>query len=124
MIGTALKDRRILVVEDEYLLADELSLALAAAQAVVIGPVAALSQALDVIADTQNIHGAVLDVNLRGEMVFPAADRLQDRMIPIIFVTGYDSSVIPPRFGDTPRCEKPLGVRHVLRILERTLQQS
>lgn len=121
MTSSALNKCRILVVEDEYLLADELHMELERAGATVIGPAAGLSEALAVINATQDIDGAVLDANLKGEMVFPAAELLQDRDVPILFVSGYDAMVIPERFTDTPRCEKPIGVRRILDALVRAL---
>lgn len=124
MTDTCLKDRQILVIEDEYLLAVELCMELTAAEAVVIGPIAGLAKALDVIAGTKDIHAALLDVNLGGEMVFPAAEQLQARNIPMIFVTGYDSAMIPARFRNSPCCEKPLAVRQVIETLGKTLQKT
>ncbi len=107
----SLKNCRILVVEDEYLLADELRTELELMEASVIGPVGRLSQAMTLLTQTPDIDAAVLDVNLRGEMVFPFAQSLRERDVPILFVTGYDVSVMPAPFQSTPRCEKPVGVR-------------
>lgn len=122
MNASRLNKCRILVVEDEYLLADELHLELERAGAIVIGPAAGLSEAMEVINATQGIDGAVLDANLKGEMVFPAAELLQDREIPMLFVSGYDAMVIPERFIGTPRCEKPIGVRRIIDALVQALQ--
>ncbi len=113
MDRSCLKHRRILVVEDEYMLADELRTELESIDVSVIGPVGRLSQALALLERTEDIDAAVLDVNLRGEAVFPVAQSLRERHVPILFVTGYDASVIPPNFRNSPRCEKPVGVRLV-----------
>ncbi len=109
MAGRPLHGRRILVVEDEYYVARELHLGLVAAGASVIGPASSLDIALDLIKASSTIDAAVLDINLSGEMVFPAADLLLERGVPIIFSTGYDRSAIPARFNHVPRCEKPFG---------------
>lgn len=124
MTVSALQNRRILVVEDEYLLADELHLELERLGAVVIGPVAGLADAQAIIRSTQDIHAAVLDANLKGEMVFPAADLLRARNVPIMFVTGYDSAVVPERYSQTPRCEKPVAISRIIQTLSRTLEAA
>ena len=122
MLVSALTERRILVVEDEYMLADELSKALNDAGAIVLGPVPSLEEAFDLINNTLRIDGAILDVNLRGMMVFPAADLLQGRAVPFLFTTGYNQSVIPARFDTITRCEKPVRVDKVSRELIALLQ--
>lgn len=124
MTSAPLTNCRILVVEDEYLLAAEMQDELVKAGAVIVGPVAALSEALTLIDATDVIDAAVLDVNLRGEVAFPAADMLQARKVPTLFVSGYDAQGIPPRFSHTPHCEKPVTVRRVIDTLVRTMQQA
>ena len=102
-----LRGRRILVVEDEYLLADDLTYALVDAGAEVIGPAGSVEDASALVTSEERIDAAVLDVNLRGEMVFPVADALIGRGIPFAFTTGYDQWALPDRFADRPRLEKP-----------------
>lgn len=113
MTEALLQGRRILIVEDEYLLADDLHDALRAAGAEVLGPVPSVAAALSLIAAEKVIDAAVLDVNLRGEMVFAAADALVARGVPFTFATGYDHWALPERFADAPRVEKPLKGRHI-----------
>ena len=98
---------RVLVVEDEYLLADDLSFALSEIGAQVIGPVPSVQDATAIIEGELTIDIAVLDVNLRGDMVFPVADALIERGIPFAFATGYDRWTLPARFADAPWIEKP-----------------
>jgi DNA-binding response OmpR family regulator len=105
-----LDKRRILVVEDEYMLADELRRELARAGAVVLGPVPTVGMALDLLAREADLDGAVLDVNLGGDPVYPVADALAGRKVPFIFVTGYDAQALPPRFAHIPLCEKPVKI--------------
>lgn len=124
MTSLPLSNCRILVVEDEFFLAAEMEDGLVNAGATVIGSVSDLSMALRLIADTARIDGAVLDVNLRGEAAFPAAEMLQDRKVPTLFVSGYDPNNIPLRFRNTPHCEKPVGVLRVIETLVRTMQPS
>jgi CheY-like chemotaxis protein len=113
MIDQMLRDRRILIVEDEYLLANDLHNALRTAGIAVLGPVPSVAAALAMIAAEAMIDAAVLDINLRGEMVFAVADALRARGVPFAFATGYDQAVVPDRFADAPRAEKPLKGRQV-----------
>ena len=75
----------------------------------VVGPVSSLQKALDAIDAEPALDGAVLDVNLQGIMVFPAADRLVELDVPFFFTTGYDQRIIPDRYAATRRCEKPVS---------------
>jgi hypothetical protein len=60
---------------------------------------------------------AVLDVNLQGDPVFPVADKLQQRGVPFVFVTGFDEWAIPERFAQVPHLEKPQTAAKVLAML-------
>lgn len=108
MTDDPLQALRILVVEDEYLLAHDLSTALRDAGAEVAGPFGTLGDAIAGAEADTRLDGAVLDVNLRGEMVFPLADALTARKVPFLFATGYDRWAIPDRFSEVLRLEKPL----------------
>lgn len=124
MAEQKLQGLRILVVEDEYLLADDLSEALMEAGAEVLGPIASIEGAIAFIAAEASINAGVLDVNLRGEMVFPVADALRVRGIPFVFATGYDGWALPERFADAPRVEKPFKGLRVAAVLGALLQPS
>lgn len=113
MAERSLRGCRILVVEDEYMLADELEMELDDAGAVVIGPAGTVKDALTLIKSEQRLDGAVLDVSLRGDLVFPAADLLVEREVPFLFTTGYDASTIPGRFQQIIRCEKPVNIKKI-----------
>lgn len=97
-----------LVVEDDYVLASDLASTLSEAGITIVGPAPNVSQALKYIEDTSQIDVAILDINLRGTMVFPVADELSKRNIPFFFATGYSRDVVPPRFADRIFVEKPL----------------
>ncbi|MBI0539305.1 response regulator [Roseomonas sp. KE2513] len=122
MTDVTLHDCRILVAEDEYMIADEFCLELEEAGAVVIGPVTTVEDALSSIAAASRIDGAVLDVNLGGTMSFAAADRLMKAGTPFIFTIGYDASSIPDRFNDIARCEKPVSIGKVVRAIGRAMR--
>lgn len=117
MTAEALAGRRVLVVEDEYFLADDVARGLEASGAEVIGPVGDIDDALDLIDETEHLDAAVLDINLRGEMAFPVADALLERGVPFVFATGYDSASIPLRYKGVTRCEKPVDAPKIARAL-------
>jgi len=124
MAEQKLHGSRILIVEDEYLLADDLSETLVEAGAEVLGPIASIEDATAFIAGEAVIDAAVLDVNLRGDMVFPVADALRARGIPFAFATGYDKWALPERFADAPRVEKPFKGFRVAVLLGSLVQPS
>jgi DNA-binding NtrC family response regulator len=116
--------RRILVVEDEYLLADELRVALKAAGAIVVGMAGSVAEALGFLASETELDAAIVDVNLAGEMVFEVADCLLGRSVPFLFTTGYDTETIPTRFGTVARLEKPLSLARVVRATREIFEVS
>lgn len=111
-----LQGRRILLVEDDYLIATDLARAFGAAGAEIAGPVPTVGEAL-ALARQAPLDGAVLDIDLQGEDVYPVADALKRRRIPFIFATGYDAGVIPPAYDGAPRCEKPVEPVMLARLL-------
>ena len=115
-ILSAFKDKRILVVEDEYFLADEVRQKLTGLGAVVVGPVATVTDAMDLI-DCSDIDAAILDVHLGDEFVFPVADRLDELDIPFVFATGYDPAFIPVAYGGFALCEKPTELAKIAQAL-------
>lgn len=112
-----LEDRRVLVVEDEYFLADDLAHALTAFGAVVLGPVPTEEKALTLI-ESGPVDAAVLDINRRGRSVYALADLLRQRGVPFVFATGYDESSVPPAYRDVPRWEKPFNPRNLAMALQ------
>src|SRR5215472_12650255 len=100
---SALAGSRILIVEDEYFLADDLKQILTAHSVHVLGPVPTTAEALRAINDNPRIDCAVLDVNLGGKSVFPISAALIERNIPFLFATGYSSAQIPTQFDGIPR---------------------
>lgn len=115
--------RRILVVEDEMMVAMVLETMLDDAACRIVGPFGRLAQALT-SAQQDDVDAALLDVNLHGEQVFPVADALAMRKIPFIFVTGYGAGGLPPRFKDRPALTKPYRAAAVLAALAAILPRS
>lgn len=107
MDNSPLRDRRILVVEDEYLIAMSLQDALENAGAVVVGPVPSIDKAIQTIDSEPNIDAAVLDVNLGGVLAYPIADMLIARKIPFVFTSGYEDNVLRSRYAQVKNCPKP-----------------
>ncbi|MBN9073127.1 MAG: response regulator [Rhizobiales bacterium] len=124
MVERSLRRSRILVAEDEYLLADELRMELTDAGAVVLGPVGTVGRAADLVQRETRIDGAILDVNLGGEMVYPVADLLVGRDTPFVFTTGYDASAIPSRYDHVPRYEKPVSMVELMEALARIMNHG
>jgi DNA-binding response OmpR family regulator len=102
-----LNGKRIIVVEDDYLLATDVCRELRDLGATVLGPAPTPVYAMQLVGHTQ-IDAAVLDIGLHGTTVFQVAAMLQDRGVPIVFATGSDRASLPLRFRDTPMLEKPL----------------
>ena len=114
----ALRGRRLLVVEDEYLIAAALERALEGRGAEVVGPAGSVEGALRLVeAEGDRLDGAVLDINLRDERVYPVADVLAARGVPFVFLTGYDAQVIPDTYAGVPRSEKPVSTALLARTL-------
>jgi CheY-like chemotaxis protein len=105
-----LAGRHILVVEDEYFLADDIVRALQALGAGVVGPCGELEDATRMLDEHRTIDAAVVDINLRSEMVFPLARLLRARSIPFVFATGYDHAAVDAEFQDIHLWEKPLDL--------------
>lgn len=99
-------DSHILVVENELLTALELVTILAREGAVVLGPAQSVSDALRFVRNS-SIDCAILDIELDDGDAFAIADALADNRVPVIFVTGRDRSVIPPRHREKPVVAKP-----------------
>ena len=121
MTDRTLHDCRILIAEDEYMLAVDLEMELLDAGAIVLGPFGTVETAIEFIRTGQKIDGAILDVSLRGQMIFPAADLLIERGIPFVLTTGYDASVIPSRFKHCVRCEKPISMAKITLAIDRLI---
>jgi CheY-like chemotaxis protein len=103
---TKLTGRRILVVEDEALVAMLVEDALLDAGAIVIGPVATVAEALSLL-QRERPDVAVLDLNLAGETSTPVADALVTMGVPFVVATGYGADGLPPGHVTVPVLAKP-----------------
>jgi DNA-binding NtrC family response regulator len=111
-----LSGMRVLVVEDEYYIADDLRRSLSGAGAKIIGPVGSVAQA-EAALEKGNFDCAVLDLNLHGENAALVADELKIMGIAFAIATGYGSGAIPARHNDVPRLEKPFDALQVVDLV-------
>jgi DNA-binding LytR/AlgR family response regulator len=116
--------RSILIVEDEYFLADDLANEFAGRGADIIGPLCEVADAVEVLKSGSKIDAALLDINIKNEQIFPLADALRARNIPFVFTTGYDKGWVGPEFADVPLCEKPLDLPAVVNCLAALMSRS
>ena len=103
-----LADLRILVVEDEVLIALEIEERLQRLGCEIVGPVGRLERALELARSTA-LDGALLDVNVKGGLVYPVAEELLARKVPVVLSTGYGPNTLPPVFRALPYLRKPFG---------------
>ena len=101
-----MKDCRILVVEDDTLVAWDIETTLQDAGCAVVGPAGKLAQALDLIAAGE-FDIALLDLNLGKDSSLQAADRLDEAGIPFIFLSGHSTDFLPERHRHRPLVAKP-----------------
>lgn len=111
--------KRVLLVEDEPIVAMDVEDMLLELGFEVKGPYLRLSAALEAAA-TENIDLAVLDINLNGEESYPAAQALRDRSVPFIFATGYGQRETP--FSGTPILAKPYRIQELEAALLKALE--
>lgn len=114
---------RVLVVEDMLLVAEVIVEELHDQGCTVVGPVARLEQGL-ALANSAELDGALLDVNLAGERCFPIAEELDKRSIPYAFLTGYGEGGIPPEYQHAPRLVKPFRPEALVELVARYFTQA
>jgi DNA-binding LytR/AlgR family response regulator len=103
-----LEGLRILVVEDEFLVATHIKRLLAGWGCEIVGPAPSLDDGQR-LAQSENLDGAILDININGGNSVPIADTLRDRDLPFIFITGYASPrILPQSLAAMPRLHKPI----------------
>src|SRR5690242_4389657 len=113
----ALAGLTLLVVEDDYLVAKEVTSVLQEHGANVLGPVPDIARARALVAPGVP-DCALLDVNLKGRMVFDLADELVERGVPLVFTTGYDPSFLPVHLRVMPCLRKPIDARELVRRVQ------
>ena len=114
---------RVLVLEDEWVIAELIQDALEEAGFEVVGPAGRISQALALL-ENQKCDAAVLDMNLHGEHSFRVAEELAARSTPFVFVSGYSTAVLPPAFIDRPLMQKPVETTALCRCIATLLADA
>lgn len=110
---------RILVVEDNALMADMVAEVLEEAGARIVGPFTTMVEALESLSELTAIDGAVLDIGLDEADSYPLADALQTTRIPFLFLTGLERHNLPQRFDRAPHMLKPfLGEELIRKLVE------
>jgi DNA-binding response OmpR family regulator len=120
MADTTLAGRRVLLVEDELMIAMLVETILDDENCITVGPYGDLDSAL-AAARSETIDAAVLDINLAGKMVFPVADVLTERGVPFLLLSGYGSATLPSDRRHWTVCDKPFKSSELLRVLSRLI---
>jgi CheY-like chemotaxis protein len=109
----------VLVVDDESMIAMFLQDMLLDLGCTVVGPAATVASAMALIETcSHTLDGALLDVNLRGELVYPVADALTRLGVPFVFVTGYAGHGIDPRYAAVTAVSKPFPFSTINRVVQ------
>jgi two-component SAPR family response regulator len=117
-LGHPLRGYRVLIVEDHYLVADELRRAVQQLGGEVAGPIPDLPGALECV-ESETVDLALLDINLGENAIYPAAKELLQRKVPYIFATGCESWIIPEEYQSVPRVEKPVTTKALADAIRR-----
>ena len=115
--------RRILVVEDDSIVATLLAEILESVGWQVVGPVAHLAAALDAAA-SGGFDAAVLDINLGRQTVYPVAKVLDARRVPFVFVTAHGREALPPLFCGRPHLRKPFAPGELIGTVARLIASA
>jgi CheY-like chemotaxis protein len=114
----SLSGRKVLVVEDECLIAEDIAALLRELGAEVIGPAESLPQAIRLLQNGDRPDAALLDIDLDGTAVFPLAEQLRSAGVPMLFLTGLGCDNIPEAFADVACIPKPtITVRVVNEVM-------
>jgi len=113
-----LRGLRVLVVEDTLLVADMIADELEEVGCTVVGPAPRVERGL-ALARAERLDGALLDVNLAGELCFPIAELLLAQGVPFAFLTGYGETTLPPGYRKMPRLAKPFQLNELLNLVRR-----
>lgn len=116
MQTTNLEGYRVLVVEDDYFVAQDLCSILRTRGATVVGPARSVSTGRE-LANAHRPDCALLDINLHGQYAFDLAEELQSRGVRTVFTTGYDTTFIPPRLRQTACLQKPIDTTALVQTI-------
>ena len=112
----SLAGQTVLVLEDDFFLAEDAASSLRSAGAEVIGPYAKAADAIEAL-KRGPATAAVIDVNLGAGPSFDVAHALRNAGTPFVFMTGYDRGVVPEQFAAVSRLQKPIEPRNLVRAV-------
>ena len=121
---TALQGRRVLVIEDESLVAMLLETILDDMGCAVVGPESNIDDGLISATTEPSLDAALLDVNVAGREVFPVAEALKARGVPFVFSTGYGEAGLPEHWRGNPTIQKPFTEAAIRDALMKALNIS
>lgn len=107
----------VLVVEDEFLIAQLLCDDLELMGATIVGPFSRIAPAIERIASRERLQAAILDINIAGEEVYPLADELRKLGIKLVFLTGRTKASLPERFASFPVFSKEAPIEQLVAAL-------
>ena len=122
-VDSPLKGARVLILEDEFFLADDLARALRDAGGEPVGPVGTVEEAEELV-DREDLDAAILDLNLRGKMASEFIERLSATDLPCLIVSGYGDDALPDSVRNVSRVEKPISPASVLDTLATELART
>ncbi len=102
-----LTGRRVLIVEDESLVAMLIETILEDMECEPVGPASTIDEGLALARDAEGLDAALLDVNVAGQQIFPVAEALKARGVPFVFSTGYGEGGLPDEWRGQPTVQKP-----------------
>ena len=114
---------RVLLVEDEMVVSLEMEALLSDQRCTVVGPFDRLSDAVEA-AQTEDLDLAVLDVNIRGEKVYPVAEVLASRGVPFLLVSGYGRNAVPANRPEWRVCSKPFRPKELVDMLTEQINEK
>lgn len=120
-VTEVLRGRRVMIVEDEMLVAMELESLLLEQGCSVVGPAPSAARALALLKE-ELPDAAILDVNLNGHTAMPVAEALSEQGVPFLLATGY-SQALQPELRDAPRVDKPVDHDRLVRVLANLLKE-
>jgi CheY-like chemotaxis protein len=123
-MGYSLLSRRLLVVEDDVMLNGVLCYMLQEEGAEVVGSPLTVAKALEIVASGLPIDAALLDVELRRELIHPVADALARRGIPFVFVTATELDALHRRYPRSPLCGKPCELETLREAIIRAISSN
>jgi CheY-like chemotaxis protein len=116
-VSPSLRGKRILIVEDEPLVAMDMQSMLSAAGCAVIGPAGTIEEAKRLLAG-HDCDAALVDVNLKGQPIDALLSVLRQEGTPFAFVTGYGPKVLSKTFEETVTISKPFSAEQLLAVTE------